>query len=131
MGRKFGFSFSWKRALGISAAKGKISRLIGIPLTKSGRHRKVGRLIGDAIGSTLIAAANRTGARAHTENNDPEAALAAVQSLRNQISTGKGFSPGSPTGQTLIACGGRQCPTCHLVFGAKIPQCEKCGAVLT
>ena len=38
--RKFGFSFSWKRALGLSSAKGKLSRLMGIPLTKSGRQRK-------------------------------------------------------------------------------------------
>jgi hypothetical protein len=42
MGRKFGFSFSWKRALGLSAAKGKISRAIGIPLTREGRRRKFG-----------------------------------------------------------------------------------------
>lgn len=55
MGRKFGFSFSWKRALGISAFKGKISRIIGIPLTKSGRQRKAGRLLGDIVGSALIA----------------------------------------------------------------------------
>jgi len=55
MGRKFGFSFSWKRALGLSAAKGKLSRLIGIPLTKSGRQRKAGRLLGDLAGSALIA----------------------------------------------------------------------------
>jgi len=41
-----GFSFSWKRALGISAIKGKISRGIGIPLTKSGRQRKAGRMMG-------------------------------------------------------------------------------------
>lgn len=47
MGRKFGFSFSWKRALGLSAAKGKVSRAIGIPLTKSGRERKAGRMLGD------------------------------------------------------------------------------------
>lgn len=46
MPRKFGFSFSWKRALGISALKGKISRRIGIPLTRSGRQRKVGQMIG-------------------------------------------------------------------------------------
>jgi hypothetical protein len=46
MGRKFGFSFSWKRALGISAAKGRLSRQIGIPLTRSGRQRKVGQLLG-------------------------------------------------------------------------------------
>jgi hypothetical protein len=55
MGRKFGFSFSWKRALGLSAAKGKLSRAIGIPLTKSGRQRKAGRLLGDLVGSALIA----------------------------------------------------------------------------
>jgi hypothetical protein len=41
MGRKFGLSFSWKRALGISAAKGKLSKAIGIPLTKRGRDRKL------------------------------------------------------------------------------------------
>lgn len=46
MGKKFGFSFSWKRAIGISAAKGKVSRKIGIPLTRSGRQRKVGRAAG-------------------------------------------------------------------------------------
>jgi hypothetical protein len=46
MGKKYGFSFSWKRALGISAAKGRLSRQLGIPLTKSGRQRKVGRAAG-------------------------------------------------------------------------------------
>jgi hypothetical protein len=45
MGRKFGLSFSWKRALGISAAKGKLSKAIGIPLTRGGRERKLGRLL--------------------------------------------------------------------------------------
>ncbi len=45
MGRKYGFSFSWKRALGISAAKGRLSRQIGIPLTRTGRERKAGRLL--------------------------------------------------------------------------------------
>jgi hypothetical protein len=37
--------FSWKRFLGISALKAKISRKIGIPLTKSGRQRKLGALV--------------------------------------------------------------------------------------
>ena len=46
MGRKFGVSFSAKRAMGISAAKGKISRAIGVPLTRSGRQKKVGRIMG-------------------------------------------------------------------------------------
>lgn len=44
MGRKFGFSFSRKRALGISGAKTRLSRMIEIPLTRSGRERKIGRL---------------------------------------------------------------------------------------
>ncbi len=55
MGRKFGFSFSWKRALGLSSAKGKLSRFIGIPLTKSGRQRKAGRLLGNLADLALIA----------------------------------------------------------------------------
>jgi hypothetical protein len=37
--------FSWKRLVGISAFKAKISRKIGIPLTRSGRQRKLGALI--------------------------------------------------------------------------------------
>ena len=47
--RKFGFSFSWRRVLGISAAKAKISRQIGIPLTRSGRQRKLGRAMGCCV----------------------------------------------------------------------------------
>ena len=46
MGRKFGFSFSWKRAIGLSAAKGRLSRKLGIPLSRSGRQRKAGRAVG-------------------------------------------------------------------------------------
>lgn len=38
--------FSWKRALGISAAKSRVSRKIGIPLTRSGRQRKAGAAMG-------------------------------------------------------------------------------------
>lgn len=37
--------FSWKRFLGISRMKSDISRKIGIPLTRSGRERKVGRMV--------------------------------------------------------------------------------------
>lgn len=42
---KFGFSFSWKRALGISSAKQRFARQTGIPTTKSGMERKVGKSI--------------------------------------------------------------------------------------
>jgi hypothetical protein len=38
--------FSWKRAIGLSAAKARLSRRIGIPFTKSGRQRKLGQLVG-------------------------------------------------------------------------------------
>lgn len=40
-----GLTFSWKRAVGLSALKGRVSKKIGIPLTKSGRERKIGRTI--------------------------------------------------------------------------------------
>jgi hypothetical protein len=37
--------FSWRRFVGISAAKARISRKIGIPLTRSGRQQKLGALV--------------------------------------------------------------------------------------
>lgn len=37
--------FSWKRAVGLSAAKARLSRRIGIPLTRGGRQRKLGKLV--------------------------------------------------------------------------------------
>ncbi|MCH5216202.1 MAG: hypothetical protein J1F10_04615 [Muribaculaceae bacterium] len=44
-----GLSFSLKRAIGISAAKQKIAHATGIPLTKGGFERKVGRLVINTI----------------------------------------------------------------------------------
>lgn len=41
-----GLSFSWKRALGIAKMKRKISKATGIPTTKAGRQRKLGKLLG-------------------------------------------------------------------------------------
>lgn len=40
-----GLSFSWKRALGITNAKQKFTRETGIPTSKSGLERKIGRII--------------------------------------------------------------------------------------
>lgn len=37
--------FSWKRALGVTKTKQKISRKTGVPFTKSGRQRKVGKIL--------------------------------------------------------------------------------------
>lgn len=42
---KFGFSFSWKRALGITSAKQKFARQTGIPAYKVGVERKIGSTI--------------------------------------------------------------------------------------
>jgi endonuclease YncB( thermonuclease family) len=52
--KKYGFSFSWKRASGLSAAKGKLSRQLGIPLTKSGRRQKAGKGLGCCIPMVLL-----------------------------------------------------------------------------
>jgi hypothetical protein len=37
--------FSFRRLLGVSVAHSRLSRAIGIPLTKSGRWRKLGAFI--------------------------------------------------------------------------------------
>lgn len=39
-----GLSFSWKRAVGITAVKQKVSRATGIPTTRAGLERKVGAM---------------------------------------------------------------------------------------
>jgi hypothetical protein len=44
--KSYGFSFSWKRATGISSMKRKIAKATGIPTTRSGRQRKVGKMMG-------------------------------------------------------------------------------------
>jgi len=44
-----GFSFSLSRALGISAAKQRASKQLGIPLTKGARQRKLGAGLGCAV----------------------------------------------------------------------------------
>jgi hypothetical protein len=50
---KYGFSFSWKRALGISAAKQRFARQTRIPTTKSGLERKIGGSIVSLLLSIL------------------------------------------------------------------------------
>lgn len=46
--------FSWKRLVGISALKAKISRKIDIPLTQSGRQRKLGAFVIQLLRSILL-----------------------------------------------------------------------------
>jgi hypothetical protein len=40
---KYGFSFSWKRLFGISGFRNSIARKTGVPTTKGGVERKIGR----------------------------------------------------------------------------------------
>lgn len=44
-----GVSFSLKRALGITQARQKFARETGIPTTKAGLERKIGKMVLDAI----------------------------------------------------------------------------------
>lgn len=44
-----GLSFSWKRALGISAVKQKVARKTGIPTTRGGLEQKIGRVLLGAL----------------------------------------------------------------------------------
>ncbi len=41
-----GLTFSWKRALGVTKVKRKITKTTGIPLTRQGRRNKVGKMLG-------------------------------------------------------------------------------------
>lgn len=44
-----GLSFSWKRALGITQVRQNFARKTGIPTTKSGIERKLGKAIIKAL----------------------------------------------------------------------------------
>lgn len=52
-----GLSFSWRRALGISQAQAKLSRQVGIPLSRSGRQRKIGKMAGCCVPLAFLAGA--------------------------------------------------------------------------
>ena len=46
--------FSWKRAIGITRAKKRVSRATGIPWSKSGRQRKIGGMLTGGGGCMII-----------------------------------------------------------------------------
>ncbi len=64
--------FSWRRLLGISAFKSRVSRMIGIPLTASGRRRKLGASVFNVIGSVFgtLAVAAVAGAKQRGNSNE-------------------------------------------------------------
>lgn len=43
--RKYGFSFSLSRLIGLQTLKQKIARLTGVPTTRFGMERKIGSFI--------------------------------------------------------------------------------------
>lgn len=51
---KFGFSFSWKRLLGVTSEKQRFARKTGIPTTKQGLERKIGASIFNLIFKSLF-----------------------------------------------------------------------------
>lgn len=54
-----GLSFSWKRALGITQMQQKVARKTGIPMSKQGIERKVGKSVLKCIGSLFNNSNNR------------------------------------------------------------------------
>lgn len=44
-----GLSFSWKRAVGVTAVKQNFARKTGVPTTRGGLERKVGSLVLGAL----------------------------------------------------------------------------------
>jgi len=40
-----GLSFSWRRAVGLSGLKAHAARRLGIPLTRGGLERRIGRAV--------------------------------------------------------------------------------------
>lgn len=40
-----GLSFSWSRLLGIAGLKNKVARKTGVPTTRGGLERKLGRML--------------------------------------------------------------------------------------
>ena len=48
-----GTSFSPRRALGVDVLKRNIARATGVPLTKQGLERKIGRIVIKSIGKAL------------------------------------------------------------------------------
>lgn len=51
-----GVSFSWRRAIGLSGFLNGIARRTGIPTSRSGRQRKVGRFAIHALGVVVLGA---------------------------------------------------------------------------
>ncbi len=107
---KFGLSFSLKRAVGLSAAKGRLSRQIGIPLTRSGRQRKFGRAAGclvmiAACGSVLSGVTLTACGGGSSPSSPPVP-------LPTPTPTPAAYSCANPAPFCTEGCGGKDEPAC-------------------
>jgi hypothetical protein len=71
-----GLSFSWKRAIGLSRLESKISRTTGIPLTRSGREKKMGHIFVHLLGWMFLALLGFIGYEAVTHPDVVKALIA-------------------------------------------------------
>ncbi|MES1202144.1 MAG: hypothetical protein ABUS57_11935 [Pseudomonadota bacterium] len=51
-----GVSFSWRRAVGLTRLESDVSRKTGIPFTRGGRQRKIGRLVTHMFNTLIVLA---------------------------------------------------------------------------
>ncbi|HVY86673.1 MAG TPA: hypothetical protein VG943_16185 [Caulobacterales bacterium] len=51
-----GVSFSWRRAVGLTRLESDISRKTGIPFTRAGRQRKIGRIVTHMFNTLFVLA---------------------------------------------------------------------------
>lgn len=99
--------FSWKRLLGISAFKSRVSRKIGIPLTASGRRRKLGasifNAIGPAAGTVALATIEATKPRQESKAPTPPPPLGAPLPRGIYFCEVKGVTHNNEDGTSRVA----------------------------
>lgn len=76
-----GVSFSWRRAIGLSGFLNGVARRTGIPTSRSGRERKVGRFAIHALG-IIVMGAVALGYYAWTHPDAVKQVIAIIESAR-------------------------------------------------
>lgn len=76
-----GVSYSWRRAIGLSGFLNGIARRTGIPTSRSGRQRKVGRLAIHALG-VIVLGAIALGYYAWTHPETVKQIIAAIEAAK-------------------------------------------------
>ncbi len=107
--------FSWKRVVGITKQKQRISRASGIPLSRSGRQRKVGKLMTGGcvtfpaalvvliVLATLVLAVSGCDGGAADSSVEPVGQVAAVSSSSPTVAPATTTSTEPPTTTTAAS----------------------------